>query len=94
MYKDNEVVKPEDLEVLFKYNFFLMIEKVNWGEIYEFFKSHRVEINFGNDLQYYCFIDYMENDRAFAVDLDPLSAMLNGIANYINANKAETDETI
>lgn len=96
--KDTEVMtisEKDKLDLRLKNDFLLTIEKADWEKIHEFLRLHKVEVLFQGDKQFHCFIDYpdTENDRAFAADFDPFSAMLNGIDNYIKIN-SKKDETI
>lgn len=50
--------------------------------IFEFTLKHRVEIVFGEDYQFYCYIDRQLHKRAFSIELNPLQCLINGIKNY------------
>jgi len=96
--KTTEVVtisEKDKLDLLLKNDFLLAVEKADWEKIHKFLRLHKVEVLFMGDQQFHCFIDYQEfaeNDRAFAVDLDPFSALLNGINNHIKIKS--NNETI
>ena len=50
--------------------------------VFDFCQKNKVDVLFQDDLQHYCFINYKEGDRAYAIELTAIEAMIKGIINY------------
>ncbi len=69
--------------------FALLKEHFNLEEVWEFNLHHRLDVIGLPDWQYGCYVDYKEGDGCWALETDPLSAMVFGIKAWKKHNIKE-----
>jgi hypothetical protein len=57
-------------------------QNLNINEIFEFNKTHKIEVLFGADLQYHCWID----GKCYCQSLTPLHSMVFGVESFKQNN--------
>lgn len=67
-----------------KYDY--LVDKFDFHNIREFCKKHRVEVLWQSDQQYHCYIDYTDDGKSWAIEIDFLTALVKGIDNYQKIN--------
>lgn len=72
-------------EVQYKY----LKKNFDLDKIFNFTLKHKVDVIMQSDQQFHCFIDYEEGDGSWGIDIDPLSAIMNGIEVYTNRTKSK-----